>query len=249
MKIKQKLKNGETVIGTFVKSNCPSLVEMLSYTDLDFFIIDMEHAPIGYSEMENLIRAAGGTDVIVRVPYVAEENVLHALDSGASGVQLPGIESPEQAEEAIGWGLYFPKGTRGLSLSQRAAAYGFIDKDSYINDKNENTLFSVHIENKEMVERIDEIASLENADVLFIGPMDLSQSYGVPGETGSGQVQDAIEKVLEAAARYGKAVGIFAGNEDAAKKYKDRGVRYIAVSSDMGFCAKGAKEVIKKINE
>ncbi|WP_130861325.1 HpcH/HpaI aldolase family protein [Bacilliculturomica massiliensis] len=245
MKIKERLKNKETVYGTFVKLNCPQIVEMLSFAGLDFIIIDMEHSTISHEAAENLMRAAGDMDVIVRVPAAAEEHVLHALDAGASGVQVPGLQRASEAEQVVGWGKYFPMGGRGLSFAQRSARYGFVDKDQYIEEKNEESLFVFHIENKEMVEEIDRLCENPQVDVLFIGPMDLSQSYGTPGNAGSEPVQKAIQTVMEAAKRHDKAVGIFAAQIGDIEKYKRQGIQYIAAASDIGFCKAGASEYMK----
>lgn len=242
MKLKERLRKGQPVYGTFVKLNCPQVVEMLAYAGLDFIIIDMEHAAIGFEGAENLMRAAKANDmsVIVRVPAAREEYVLHALDCGAQGVQIPGLSSAKEAEEVIQWGKYYPQGTRGLSFAQRSAAYGFVDKSAYMEEKNEESVFVFHIENKEMVEDIEALCENPQVDVLFIGPMDLSQSYGTPGNPQSPQVQEAIRRVLECAERHGKAVGIFTG-VDAVEQQVQRGIQYIAAASDIGFCASGAK--------
>lgn len=97
MNLKKRLKNGEVVFGTFVKFPSPQMVELLGYAGLDFVILDMEHSLISFTEAENLMRAAAasGMDVIVRVPSAQEEHVLHALDAGAQGVQVPGLTTAE----------------------------------------------------------------------------------------------------------------------------------------------------------
>lgn len=252
MSLKNRLKNGETVFGTFVKFPSPQIVEMLGYAGLDFVILDMEHSLISFAEAENMMRAAGlsSMDVIVRVPSACEEHVLHALDAGASGIQMPGLSSAEEAAEVISWGKYYPEGIRGLSFAQRSAGFGFIDnKDAYIADQNEKSLFSIHIENKEMVQDIEKLCQNPLVDVLFIGPMDLSQSYGTPGNPGSHDVQAAVEKVCAAAEEYGKAVGIFVTGRDAMMKYINMGMQYIVYGSDQTFCADGVKAYMKTVKE
>lgn len=249
MTLKERLKKNETVFGTFVKLNCPQIVEMLSYAGLDFIVIDMEHSTISSGEAENLMRAAApaGMSVIVRVPAASEEHVLHALDAGAQGVQIPGLENAAEAQQVIQWGKYSPLGGRGLSFAQRSARYGFVDKKAYLEQKNTESLFVFHIENKEMVQNIDELCANEQVDVLFIGPMDLSQSYGTPGNAGSAPVQKAIETILEAAKRHGKAVGIFASGIGEIEKYQKQGISYIVAASDIGFCSAGAINYISHV--
>lgn len=252
MNLKKRLKNGEVVFGTFVKFPSPQMVEMLGYAGLDFVILDMEHSLISFTEAENLMRAAAvsGMDVIVRVPSAQEEHVLHALDAGAQGVQVPGLTTAEEAAEVISWGKYYPHGVRGLSFAQRSARFGFIqDKDQYIREKNEESLFSIHIENKEMVGEIDKLCQNPYADVLFVGPMDMSQSYGVPGNPGSPDVQAAVRKVADAAKGSEKAAGIFVTGKEAMDKYIDMGMQYIVYASDQAFCASGTRAYMDMVKQ
>lgn len=250
MNLKKRLQSGETVFGTFIKFPSPQIVEMMGYAGLDFVILDMEHALISFSEAENMMRAAqvSGMDTIIRVPYAGEEHILHGMDAGASGIQVPGLTSAKEAAKVISWGKYYPLGTRGLSFAQRSARFGFIeDKDRYMEEQNEKGLFSIHIENKEMVEDIEKLCQNPHADVMFIGPMDLSQSYGTPGRPDSEDVQNAIKRVMEISGKYGKAVGIFAAGEEAVKKYMQMGMQYIVYGSDQAFCTAGMKEYKKLI--
>ena len=168
---------------------------------------------------------------------------MHALDSGAAGVQIPRLSSAEEVEKLIKYGKYCPLGNRGLSFNQRSAQYGFAEKNEYIEKSNREGLFVIHIENKEMVGEIEDLCANPLLDVLFIGPMDLSQSYHTIGQTQSSPVRKAIDQVLCAAKQHNKTVGIFAGNADEANKYRDMGVNYIVCASDIGIFAGEAKRV------
>ena len=133
-KLKQKLSGGQALRGTFVKLNCPAAVEILGYAGLDFVIIDGEHAPCDQIMLENLVRAGDcvGLPVIVRVPTADDIHILKAMDVGAAGVQIPGIETVAQAEDVVKAAKYAPMGRRGLSFAQRSACYGFMDKAEYL---------------------------------------------------------------------------------------------------------------------
>ena len=244
---KTRLKNGESLYGTFVKMNCPTAVEILGHSGLDFIIIDGEHAPCDQNNLENLIRAADYVNlpVIVRVPFADDVNVLKALDIGAAGVQLPGIETVAQAGDIVKASKYAPVGRRGLSFAQRSACYGTLDKQEYMRDSNAHVVNVVHIENRAMAEQAGALCQIEDIDVLFIGPMDLSQSYGHPGNPSVPEVQAAIAHIIETAKKYKKPLGIFVGTAEAAQKYKAMGVQYLAVGSDAGFLLSGAKNVIQ----
>lgn len=242
-KLKQKLNSSSALWGTFAKLNCPAAIEILGRAGLDFVIVDGEHAPCDQLTLENLVRAGDcvGLPVIVRVPECGDVPILKALDMGASGVQLPGIESAAQAADAVMAAKYAPLGRRGLSFTQRSADYGCVDKTDYLLRSNENGVVVVHIENRAMVEQAEALCQIPGIDVLFIGPMDLSQSYGTPGVPSSPEVQAAIHHVIETASRYQKPTGIFVGSREAAEHYRQLGVRYLVVGSDGTFLLQGAK--------
>lgn len=248
---KEQIRNGvkcpdggtRSLRGTFVKMNCPDAVEVLGLAGLDFIIIDTEHAPSDQLTLSHMLRAADcvGLPAVVRVPHSDDVNILKVLDMGAAGVQLPGIETAEAAREIVKASKYAPIGCRGLSFSQRSARFGALDKFEYMKDSNENGVVVVHIENQYMAEHVEELCRIEEIDVLFIGPMDLSQSFGVPGNPGEPAVQAAIDRIIDTAARYQKPLGIFVGTKEAADRYEKRGVRYLVVGSDQSFLLSGAK--------
>ncbi|GAA0720294.1 2-keto-3-deoxy-L-rhamnonate aldolase [Clostridium malenominatum] len=249
--LKQKLSNGEVVFGTFFKLNSASLVEMLGYAGFDFVIIDNEHSNYSFSEMENLIRAGDCVNMhtIVRIPSATEENIAHALDSGASGVQVPGLTTVEQVKKAMVHTKYYPLGRRGLTTVQRACKFSFMNKNDYIKASNEDTLVVVHVENKEMVDQIEELCQISQIDVLFAGPADLSQSIGKPGEVNDPEVMALIEKIFTVAAKYKKAVGIYVGNAASAEKYIKMGAQFIAFQSDVAIIYDAIKNYNKIFNE
>jgi 4-hydroxy-2-oxoheptanedioate aldolase len=245
--LKQKLHNGQVVFGTFLKLNCASLVEMFGYAGFDFIIIDNEHANFSYSEMENLIRAADGVNLhtIIRLPSGTEEHIAHALDSGASGVQIPGLTNVEQVKLAMPATKYYPLGRRGMNFTQRAANYGYMDKNAYFKSANEDTLVVVHVENKEMVDQIDELCQVPEVDILFAGPGDLSQSVGKPGQVNAPEVVALVEKIFTTAAKYNKHVGMWVGNEADAEKYIKMGAQYITYLNDISMVNSTLRESAK----
>lgn len=246
--LKEKLAKGQVIFGTFFKINSPSIVEMLGYAGFDFIIVDNEHSNFSFAEIENIIRAGDGVRLhtIIRIPSAAEEHILHALDSGASGVQIPSLTNVEQAKEAMPYTKYYPQGKRGMNTAQRAANFGFMDKDSFFKASNENTLVVVHVENKEMVDQIDELCQVPEIDVLFVGTGDLSQSVGKPMQVNDPEVVALVEKVFDAAKKYNKYVGIFAGNTAAAEKYIKMGAQFIGYSNDVSMITNGMKTVAKE---
>lgn len=249
--VKDRLKNHETVFGTFYKLNSPIATEMLGWAGFDFIVVDCEHSPIGYESTENIIRTAEnvGLSAIVRVPSASEEHIFHALDSGAVGVQIPNLTSVEQFRESVSACKYFPAGTRGLSRGTRNAMFGLWNEAEkpYVQAANDKSLVVVHIENKEMAERVEEICQIPEIDVVFVGPADMSQSLGIPGKSKDPRVVEIALHVIETAERYGKAGGIAAG-KDNMDMYIQHGARYIMYSSDAALFAGALKNAVSLFN-
>lgn len=249
--VKDRLKNHETIFGTFYKLNSPIATEMLGWAGFDFIVVDCEHSPIGYESTENIIRTAEnvGLSTIVRVPSAAEEHIFHALDSGAVGVQIPNLTSVEQFKESVSACKYFPAGTRGLSRGTRNAMFGLWNEAEkpYVQAANDKSLVVVHIENKEMAERVEEICRIPEIDVVFVGPADMSQSLGIPGKSKDPRVVEIALHVIETAERYGKAGGIAAG-KDNMDMYIQHGARYIMYSSDAALFAGALKNAVSLFN-
>ena len=88
---------------------------------------------------------------------------------------------------------------------------------------------------------------IEGIDVLFLGPGDLSNSYGVPGQVNHPLVQDALKKLCKVAEENGKVAGTFVGNHEQAIRAIDLEVRYLVYDNDVAFFAKGAKSVLEEL--
>ncbi len=247
--LKKKIKNGESAIGTFVKMTDASIPEILALAGFDFFVLDTEHVAVDREQLTNIVRAAdaAGITPIVRVRENNQVEILQNLDLGYAGVQVPNVDSPEEARDLVSYVKYTPYGVRGLSPSVRACGYGTCGVQEYIDAANANTMVISHCETKACVECIDEVLKVEGLDVIFIGPMDLSQSYGVPGRPGEPEVQAAIKTVTQKTLAAGKAVGTVAGTPEAAKKLIEQGVQYILLASDQGMIVKWGRNAIAQI--
>jgi len=249
-KVKKKLKEGGYVVGTFVKITDPSITEILGLIGFDFFVLDNEHVSMSKETIGNIIRGANTTDItpIIRVKKNEDVEILQALDSGALGVQVPNVDTEEQAKDLVSYVKYKPEGKRGFSPSVRAAHYGLYDKIQYVKDSNENTLVVSHCETVECVNNLDEILKITEIDVIFIGPMDLSQSLGITGQSNNPKLLEAIDLVIKKTKAAGKAVGIVT-NKEKASEYIDRGVQYLLIGTDQGMISSTGKEIIKKLKK
>ncbi|MGI6098043.1 MAG: HpcH/HpaI aldolase family protein [Dethiobacteria bacterium] len=250
-KLKQKLREGKTVFGPFMKLSNPAVIEIFAHAGFDFAIIDLEHGPLSVESAENLVRAAelAGITPIIRVTDNEPTKILRALDIGVHGVQVPQVSSRESAELAVKAAKYDPQGERGVCRYVRAADYSAFDKFKYFPAANENTLVLVHIEGLEGVEHLEEILDVPGIDVIFIGPYDLSQSLGLPGQVDHPDVVAKAKEVIEKAAAKKVAVGTFVDTVEAGHKWQELGVQYISYAVDVGILYEASKEIVSKLRK
>ena len=235
-KTKEKLKNGEPVLGIFQGFNSMDLTEMCGYSGYDFIILDTEHGPMSAETCIPMICAAERTDMvpIIRVSENEKNYVLKALDIGAMGIVFPMINTAEDAKKAIFLTKYIQKGNekrekfRGIVNVSRAAGYGITTNlNTHIETSNNEIMIIVQFETKEAIENLDEILKLKEIDVVLIGSLDLSQSLGYPGEVDNTLVKDITKKAIKKIVNAGKVAGIVAASPDAIKYWLDLGVKFI----------------------
>ena len=234
-----KLRAGEPCIGTFAKLTDPAATEVLGLAGFDFIVIDNEHTAMSKESMVGLIRAAERVGMVptVRPRDKGAAELLQALDAGAMGVQVPQVDTKEQAELVVARVKYAPLGNRGYAASQRSAHYGFMNATEYAQTSNRETLVACYCETAESIRNLREIVTVEGVDVIFIGPFDLSQALGVMGEPGHPKVLGAIAQITEITRAAGKAVGIIASDAAQARRWIEQGIQYISLSSDVGMIA------------
>jgi 4-hydroxy-2-oxoheptanedioate aldolase len=229
---KAKLAAGEAAFGCFVRTAEPQLSEYVGMLGWDFLVFDAEHGSLQPSEVEDLCRAIEprGTTPIVRVTTNDAPTILRFLDTGVHGLHVPWVNSAAEAERAVRSVKYSPRGIRGLAGS-RASEWGLREKvGEYVQRANRETLVVIQVETQDAVDAIDDYLAIDGIDVLFLGPTDLSQSLGHPGELDHPDVLAAMDRVADAVVGSGITLGIYAGSVDMTKRWLDRGARYFTTS-------------------
>jgi 2-keto-3-deoxy-L-rhamnonate aldolase RhmA len=229
---KARLAAGEAAFGCFVRTAEPQLIEYVGMLGWDFLVFDAEHGSLQPREVEDLCRAVEprGTTPIVRVTTNDAPTILRYLDTGAHGVHVPWVNSAAEVERAVRAVKYAPRGTRGLAGS-RASEWGLREPiGQYVQRANRETLVVIQVETQDAVDAIDDYLKVDGVDVLFLGPTDLSQSLGHPGDLGHPDVLAALDRVADAVIGSGVTLGIYAGSIDMTKTWLDRGARYFTTS-------------------
>lgn len=250
-KLKESLQQGNSVYGPFCKIQDPTIVEIAALSNFDFVIIDMEHGPFSIESTQNMVRAAEarGITPVVRVTENNETLILRLLDIGVKCIQVPQICTKADAESVVKATKFFPVGERGMCRYVRAAEYTNIEPADHFGKANNDIMSIIHIEGLEGIENLEEILTVEGIDVIFLGPYDLSQSCGVPGQVHHEKVVNSMKDAVKLARKHGKAVGTFTESVENAKKWRDIGVQYISYAVDVGLVMNTFKSITNQLKE
>jgi 2-keto-3-deoxy-L-rhamnonate aldolase RhmA len=233
--VKRTLAEGGVAIGTMVAEFAtPGIARLAAGAGAEFVLFDLEHTGYGIERMRMVLAAARATDVVpfLRVPDAAYDLVARGLDIGAMGLMVPAVESVEEARLVAESARFPPLGKRG---------FGLVFRDDWepegvpatLAKANAETIVLAQIETAAGLAVVEEIASVDGIDVLWIGHFDLSASLGVPGDFASSAYRDAVERILAAGEAAGKPVGMVCGSVDEGRQLLERGFRLLAYSFDL----------------
>jgi 4-hydroxy-2-oxoheptanedioate aldolase len=231
-RMKQKLRQGQSVFGGLLRTPEPTLVEVLGYAGYDYVVLDAEHGAHSFEALDTLILAAYASDItpIVRVNENAPGLIMRVLDIGAQGVLVPHIHNAEDARRAIAAALYPPDGARGIGPN-RGSQFGAIPSDEYFKAINDEVAVMLMMEEAGAVEAIDAITNVKGITALSIGLSDLSGSLGVPGQANHPTVQAAVETLMAVAARKGIPVSLSVRGVEEVRDALKKGARLASVGT------------------
>jgi len=207
------------------------LAELIALAQFDFLVLDAEHGFFSIESIEQMVIAADGAGIpaIVRVPSCTATEVGRSLDAGAAGILFPRGDGSRAVHGAIESAKFPPEGKRGLG-GVRANRYGTVLLDQFVKESNEHTVVAAQIETAGALSELAEIASEPGLDVLFVGPNDLTQALGVPGQYGDARYREAIAKIAHQAEASGKTAGIMLGRADQIPGLRELGYTFFTTS-------------------
>lgn len=214
--MKEKIARGEVALGCSLMFPAPQIVEMLAYAGFDWVLLDCEHGSLSLADVELMAMAAdaAGITPIARPRSNMPADIQSVMDRGVMGVQVPHVNSADDARAAVAAVKFAPGAARGLAAGTRPDRWGLGARmPDFTRQANAQSLVCVQIEHQEAVSNIDEILKVEGIDVLFIGPSDLSQSMGFPGNAKAPPVAEAIKRTLERILAAGRVPGMPATTE------------------------------------
>jgi 2-keto-3-deoxy-L-rhamnonate aldolase RhmA len=233
----------EFLAGTWVNLGSPMTAEIAGLAGFDWVLLDHEHGPGGDGTMTSQLQAVAATPAVGLVRIAANEapRFKRALDAGAQGIMIPYVETAAQAQAAVDAMRYPPRGFRGVAKLTRAASFG-VGFDDYFAHAHEWLVTLPQIETSEGVKHAAEIAAIDGVDVLFVGPMDLTTSLGIPGEYEHPRSLEALRVVAAAARDAGKAAGILLLNPAHVAMCRELGYTFVALGSDGGSVVQGLRQ-------
>jgi 2-keto-3-deoxy-L-rhamnonate aldolase RhmA len=251
IELKRKLRNRERLFAGWISYAHPSITETFARAGFDFIAIDMEHSTISIEQAQRIIASSQseGVPCLPRPVSHSNDYFKPLLESGADGLLVQMVNTPEEIEAIISHLKYPPVGNRSYGVN-RAHAYGF-DFDEYIKNWNDSSSFIIQVESIAAVNNIDKLLAFDEIDGVMVGPYDISGSLGVPGQTTHPSVIEASKKVIEACERFGKSCGTQVADVDEhnVQALFDLGYTYAILGSDLFVLWKWAEQMRELMEE
>jgi 4-hydroxy-2-oxoheptanedioate aldolase len=240
---RELLKKDGPVLGLYLQSADPFIVEAAKAGGFDFIRIDNEHILYDYSQIKELIRVAILLDMPCQVRVADLTDVTRMLDAGATGIVVPDVNTVERACQAVQATKYAPTGARGMyplqpPIGRFLRAAGFDDFADYVKAANEIVTLTVQIEDVRATPFLDEIIAMQGIDMIASGKADISQSVGKPGQTTAPEVVEFERLLIRKALEHGKTPTLMAGvNPAFVREMAGLGVKFFSCGPDEAIIA------------
>lgn len=242
-----------TQYGLFVGIPSPELAEMAAMAGFDFIVLDGEHGRIPTDGIYPLLTAAKARNAAMSVYYRLTEpsaqDAAQAMDQAVDGVIIPQVSSAAQILPIVKACRFAPSGERGVHPAVRAANYGLRARDEYLANANQESVIIAQVEGEAAVRELPQILTVSGLDAIFVGPYDLSQSMGIPGQVEHPLVLRALGEIAASARQSGIPYGTFAGNDSAIANAKQLGYGFMAVSIDTLLISQAMRSLVTRLHQ
>jgi len=237
---KAQLREGKPKFGLFVNSHSPTVAEQLAHSGYDWLLVDTQHGPMGYETLSGMLAGIelGGAMSLVRVGgHTDRPGIQQALDMGANGILCPYVNNADEARQYVSCVRYPTAGTRSVYFPQRS-----MNKRSLLGyglEWNDNAICAMQVETADCIKNIDEIAQVPGLDILFLGQNDLCMSMGLyekykfPDMYTSPELNEATQKLINAAKKNNLILGIFLFGDARVGEFLDKGFVFHSLGNDL----------------
>ena len=242
---------GKPAFGTWI-TLCPHprVVKILASCGFDFVIIEMEHTDFTLETVGTLVMYARecGIVPIVRPPGTMKPHDLtRPLDAGAQGLLLPAVETADQFREILRATKYHPLGNRPMNLRGPHTDYFAGEPRRMLDHLNTQTMLVVMVESTTAIANLDGILSVGGVDCVMIGPDDLSQDLGIPGEMQNPKLLGAYDEVFAICHGRGVPYGLSAQSTEMAETWLSKGCTWIPYQNDAAMVLNAARAAVPKL--
>ncbi len=242
--VKRALAEGRVQIGTWIHVlGHPSVPQVIATAGFDFVHVDMEHSPFSTDTVGHLCAAAYGAGLMpfVRPPTREAHHIGRALDSGAMGVLVAHIDTPEEADAVVRAAKFPPRGLRGSQPPSPHMGYGKANAGEANPAQDRESLVLVQIESARAVENVDAILAVDGVDGASVGRGDLSAALGVAGQRNHPDVLAGVHAMIAGARRHGKTPALLLNDLSEADEWIAAGVRLLTYGGDAIFLRTAAE--------
>jgi len=252
--VKEKLARDEVVASLTVRLvRSIEIARIAKTAGFDSIYVDVEHSSLSLETTSQICIAALeiGIAPFVRVPSTRPEHVSRALDGGALGVIAPHIRSAAEAREVVASAKYPPFGERSMGGALPHLHYRSFPAAEANAAMNEATMVVVQFETADAVDKADEIAAVEGADMVLMGTNDLLADMGLAGQYEHERVREAYSRTIAACRKHGKHVGVggLATRPKLAAEFVRMGARYVSTGTDLAFLLAESTARAKQVQE
>jgi 4-hydroxy-2-oxoheptanedioate aldolase len=245
----RRLKAGETVFSGWCGLPYPIVAELVGREGFPAVTLDGQHGLWDTAAVMSTVAAirTSGAAPIVRIPVNEFASASRALDFGAEGIIAPMINTVADARTYVSYAKFPPIGERSWGPHRATTLAGIADQKVYLREANALTVTFAMIETRTALDNVEAIAATPGIDALFLGPSDLSiaLSNGADVDPMASEVERAIDRITTAANKAGKVMGAYCHTAERAAALAKRGIRFLAVGSDMGYLRAGAAAALK----
>jgi 2-keto-3-deoxy-L-rhamnonate aldolase RhmA len=243
---KHAIAQGRLQVGLWSSLASNIAADIVSDSGFDWILLDTEHSPNEVPDVLGQLQAAerGSASLIVRPAWNDAVLIKRVLDIGAQSVLVPYVQNVEEARRAVAAVRYPTAGIRGVAAAARASRYGRIP--DYLKKADAEICLLVQVETRTALDQLEAIAGVDGVDGVFIGPSDLSASFGHIGNPQHPEMQKLLQDSVDRLKKAGKPAGILTTNEEEARRYIGWGYTFVAVGSDVGLLARGADALAKR---